>query len=183
MQKECSTIYWILLPKAEAGFIELNQCQVNNSWLEATYYVYPCKKPLISVHVYHLLYPVCKIGLKLRQSFCYFRKKRTNLFPNLILYLTNLGNSMWNINCLHPHILSMDNIHGRKSYPSFQPWKTLSSVDDFHVQKFSPWLRSFRSWMEFSTATFSSNRSEHLKLVAQTFWLNFARYVNLCDLM
>ena len=34
-------IYWILLPKAEEGFIELNQCQVNNSWLEATYYIYP----------------------------------------------------------------------------------------------------------------------------------------------
>ena len=34
-------IYWILLPKAEEGIIELNQCQVNNSWLEATYYIYP----------------------------------------------------------------------------------------------------------------------------------------------
>ena len=104
-----------------------------------------CKKPLISVHVYHLLYPVCKIGLKLRQYFCYVRKKRTNLFPNLILYLTNLSNSKWNINCLHPHFLSMDYIHGWKSYPSFQPWKTLSPVDDFHIQKFSPWQKSFRS--------------------------------------
>ena len=35
-------IYWIILPKAEEGFIELNQCQVNNSWLKATYYIYPC---------------------------------------------------------------------------------------------------------------------------------------------
>ena len=40
-KKKCSMIYWILLPKAEEGFIELNQCQVNNSWLEATYYIYP----------------------------------------------------------------------------------------------------------------------------------------------
>ena len=36
-------IYWILLPKAEEGFIDLNICQINNSWLEATYYIYPCK--------------------------------------------------------------------------------------------------------------------------------------------
>ena len=39
--KKCSMIYWILLPKAEEDFIELNQCQVNSSWLEATYYIYP----------------------------------------------------------------------------------------------------------------------------------------------
>ena len=31
-----------LLPKAEGGLIELNQCQLNNSPLEATYYIYPC---------------------------------------------------------------------------------------------------------------------------------------------
>ena len=30
--KKYSMIYWISLPKAEEGFIELNQCQVNNSW-------------------------------------------------------------------------------------------------------------------------------------------------------
>ena len=42
IEKKCSMIYWILLPKAEEGFIELNQCQVNNSWLKATYYIYPC---------------------------------------------------------------------------------------------------------------------------------------------
>ena len=42
IEKKYSMIYWILLPKAEEGFIELDQCQVNNSWLEATYYIYPC---------------------------------------------------------------------------------------------------------------------------------------------
>ena len=31
----------ILLPKAEEGFIELYQCQVNSSRLEATYCIYP----------------------------------------------------------------------------------------------------------------------------------------------
>ena len=34
-----------LLPMAEEGFIELNQCQVNNSWLEATCYIYPWLLP------------------------------------------------------------------------------------------------------------------------------------------
>ena len=43
--KKCSMIYWILLPKAEEGFIELNQCQVNNSWWEVTYYIYPWLLP------------------------------------------------------------------------------------------------------------------------------------------
>ena len=62
IEKKCSMIYWILLPKAEEGFIELNQCQVNNSWLEATYYIYPwvhfnghhndCRKKLKSFLVY-----------------------------------------------------------------------------------------------------------------------------------
>ena len=33
-----------LLPKAEEGFIELNQCQVNNLWSEATYCTYPCNE-------------------------------------------------------------------------------------------------------------------------------------------
>ena len=37
-KKKCAMIYWIILPKAEEGFIELNQCQVNNSWLEAVIY-------------------------------------------------------------------------------------------------------------------------------------------------
>jgi len=39
--KKVFMIYWILLHKAEEGFIELNQCQANSSWLEATYYTYP----------------------------------------------------------------------------------------------------------------------------------------------
>ena len=43
--KKCSIICWILLPKAEEGFIELNQCQVNNSWWEVTYYIYPWLLP------------------------------------------------------------------------------------------------------------------------------------------
>ena len=45
-KKKCSMIYWILLHKAEEGFIKLNQCQVNNSWLEVTYYIYPWEYPL-----------------------------------------------------------------------------------------------------------------------------------------
>ena len=54
IEKKFSMIYWILLPKAEEGFIELNQCQVNSSWLEVTYYIYPCKvKPRPKAHAHN----------------------------------------------------------------------------------------------------------------------------------
>ena len=54
VEKKCSMIYWILFPKAEEGFIEVNQWQVNNSWLEATYYIYPWQKLWVSVQKYNL---------------------------------------------------------------------------------------------------------------------------------
>ena len=39
MQKKCSMIYSILPPKAEEGWIKPDQCQVNSTWLELTYYI------------------------------------------------------------------------------------------------------------------------------------------------
>ena len=39
MQKKCSMIYWILLPKAEEGCIKPYHCQVNSTCLELTYYI------------------------------------------------------------------------------------------------------------------------------------------------
>ena len=38
LQKKCSMIYLILPPKAEEGWIKPDQCQVNSTWLELTYY-------------------------------------------------------------------------------------------------------------------------------------------------
>ena len=39
MQKKCSMIYFILPPKAEKGWIKPDQCWVNSTWLELTYYI------------------------------------------------------------------------------------------------------------------------------------------------
>ena len=39
LQKKCSMIYSILRPKAEEGWIKPDQCQVNSTWLELTYYI------------------------------------------------------------------------------------------------------------------------------------------------
>ena len=39
MQKKCSMIYLTLPPKAEEGWIKPDQCQVNSTWLELTYYI------------------------------------------------------------------------------------------------------------------------------------------------
>ena len=37
--KKCSMIHLILPPKAEAGWMKPDQCQVNSTWLELTYYI------------------------------------------------------------------------------------------------------------------------------------------------
>ena len=52
-------IYWILFPKAKEGFIELNQRQVNNPWLEATYYLYPCSYSKLAPFL-HFSLETCK---------------------------------------------------------------------------------------------------------------------------
>ena len=52
MQKKCSMIYSILPPKAEEGWIKPDQCQVNSTWLELTYYIETLGGPL------HMSHPV-----------------------------------------------------------------------------------------------------------------------------
>ena len=39
--------YLILPPKAEAGWIKQDQCQVNSTWLELTYYIETLTKLII----------------------------------------------------------------------------------------------------------------------------------------
>ena len=43
-KKKCSMIYLILPPKAEEGWIKPDQCQVNSTWLELTYYIVTLSK-------------------------------------------------------------------------------------------------------------------------------------------
>ena len=45
MQKKYSMIYLILPPKAEEGWIKPDQCQVNSTLLELTYYTETLHEP------------------------------------------------------------------------------------------------------------------------------------------
>ena len=49
MQKKCSMIYWILLPKAEDGCIKPYQCQSNSTCLKLTYYIETLVSPTIGI--------------------------------------------------------------------------------------------------------------------------------------
>ena len=50
--KKCSVIYLILPPKAEDGWIKPDQCQVNSTWLELTYYI----ETLVRLSLLNLLF-------------------------------------------------------------------------------------------------------------------------------